>query len=59
MIDMSPDVATDIKEVTITDPDTGDKDKRRTRFHSDDKGYFWQLPGLTIEDGNEVWIAEG
>jgi hypothetical protein len=48
-----------IEEVTITDTVTGERSKRRARFHGDYKGYWWQPPGLVIEDGDEVMIAEG
>lgn len=48
-----------IEEVTITDPKTGDRDKRKAKFHGDYKGYWWEPPALNIEDGDEVWIAEG
>jgi len=47
------------EQVTITDPDTGEKKKRKAHFKGSHAGLWWEPPGLEIEDGDEVWLAEG
>jgi hypothetical protein len=48
-----------VEEVTITDPDTGEKISRKAHFRGSHRGLWWQPPGLEIVDGDEVWIVEG
>ena len=52
-----------VEVVTITDPDTGERKKRKAHFKGSHKGLWWQPPGFNIEpsqegDPIEIWIVE-
>ncbi len=47
-----------IDDVIITD-EKGDKESRNKSFKGSFKGYWWQPPTLTINDGDEIWLVEG
>ncbi len=47
-----------VEEVTITDPETKERKRRKAHFRGSHKGLWWQPPGMVIEDGDEVYIVE-
>jgi hypothetical protein len=47
-----------IEPVTVTNED-GSKTLRKANFKGKYGGLWWQPPGVTFEDGDEVWIVEG
>lgn len=47
-----------IEPVTIKWPD-GKVETRKAHFEGKHRGLWWQPPGMTIEDKDEIWIVEG
>jgi len=47
-----------VEEVTITDPDTKEKKKRKANFKGSHQGMAWSPPGMQINEGDEVWLVE-
>ncbi|MDH5633076.1 MAG: toprim domain-containing protein [Gammaproteobacteria bacterium] len=48
-----------VDAVTITDPETGEKETRKAHFKGSHGGQWWQPPSLDIVEGDTVWIVEG
>lgn len=47
-----------VEEVTITDPASKEKKKRKANFKGSHQGMAWIPPGMQINDGDEIWIVE-
>ncbi len=47
-----------VETVTLTDPETGERESRKQNFKNSHRGLWWTPPGQVIEAGDEVWITE-
>ncbi len=47
-----------VESVIVADAD-GNTEDRKANFEGTYKGLWWQPPGMTVEDGDELWIVEG
>ncbi len=47
-----------VETVRVTDDD-GDSEERKANFEGRHKGLWWAPPGMTVEDGDEIWLVEG
>ncbi|MEJ1390105.1 MAG: toprim domain-containing protein [Candidatus Sedimenticola sp. (ex Thyasira tokunagai)] len=48
-----------VEQVTITDPDTGERTKRKAHFKGSHEGMAWAPPGMKVEHNDEIMIVEG
>ena len=47
-----------VETVRVTDED-GDIEERKANFEGAHKGLWWQPPGMSVADGDELWLVEG
>lgn len=47
-----------VEDVTVTDPDTGEKSVRKSRASGSFRGLWWQPPNQAIEIEDKVYIVE-
>lgn len=47
-----------VEEVTLIDPETGEKEKRKAHFKGSHRGRWWQPPGMVINEGDTVYMVE-